>query len=68
MISILHGPVAIFKVWVLTSFLYSEKKLIKKIAFLVKMARKAVKKAFDSIWHDALLHKLIQRGCNIFLA
>jgi hypothetical protein len=27
-----------------------------------------VEKAFDSVWHDALLHKLIQRGFNIFLA
>jgi hypothetical protein len=26
------------------------------------------KKTFYSVWHDALLHKLIQRGCNIFLA
>jgi hypothetical protein len=26
-----------------------------------------VKRAFDSVWHDALLHKLILRGCNIFL-
>jgi hypothetical protein len=27
-----------------------------------------VEKAFDTVWHDALLHKLIQGGCNIFLA
>jgi hypothetical protein len=27
-----------------------------------------VKKAFDSVWHDALLQKLIQGGCNNFLA
>jgi hypothetical protein len=26
-----------------------------------------VERAFDSVWHDALLHKLILRGCNIFL-
>jgi hypothetical protein len=26
-----------------------------------------VERAFDSVWHDALLHKLIRRGCNIFL-
>jgi hypothetical protein len=26
-----------------------------------------VKKAFDSVWPDALLHKLIQGGCKIFL-
>ena len=27
-----------------------------------------VEKAFDSVWHEALLHKLLQRGCDIFLA
>jgi hypothetical protein len=27
-----------------------------------------VEKAFDSVWHDALLHKFIQGGGNIFLA
>jgi Reverse transcriptase (RNA-dependent DNA polymerase) len=27
-----------------------------------------VEKAFDSVWHKALLHKLLQRGCDIFLA
>lgn len=27
-----------------------------------------VEKAFDSVWHEALLHKLIQWGCDIFLA
>jgi hypothetical protein len=27
-----------------------------------------VEKAFNSVWHDALLHKLIQGCCNIFLA
>jgi hypothetical protein len=26
-----------------------------------------VERAFDSVWRDALLHKLILRGCNIFL-
>jgi hypothetical protein len=26
-----------------------------------------VERAFDSVWHDALLHKLILRDCNIFL-
>jgi hypothetical protein len=26
-----------------------------------------VERTFDSVWHDALLHKLIRRGCNIFL-
>jgi Reverse transcriptase (RNA-dependent DNA polymerase) len=26
-----------------------------------------VEKAFDSVWHKALLHKLLQRGCDIFL-
>jgi hypothetical protein len=30
-----------------------------------------VERVFDSVWHDALLHKLLQplrmRGCNIFL-
>jgi hypothetical protein len=26
-----------------------------------------VERAFDSVLHDALLHKLIFRGCNIFL-
>jgi Reverse transcriptase (RNA-dependent DNA polymerase) len=25
-------------------------------------------KAFDSVWQKALLHKLLQRGCDIFLA
>jgi hypothetical protein len=24
-------------------------------------------RAFDSVWHIALLHKLVLRGCNIFL-
>jgi Reverse transcriptase (RNA-dependent DNA polymerase)/Endonuclease-reverse transcriptase len=27
-----------------------------------------VEKAFDSVWHEALLHKLLQKGCDIFLA
>jgi Reverse transcriptase (RNA-dependent DNA polymerase)/Endonuclease-reverse transcriptase len=27
-----------------------------------------VEKAFDSVWHEALLHKLLTRGCNISLA
>jgi Reverse transcriptase (RNA-dependent DNA polymerase) len=27
-----------------------------------------VEKVFDSVWHKALLHKLLQRGCDIFLA
>jgi hypothetical protein len=27
-----------------------------------------VEKAFDSVWHEALLHKLINKGCDIFLA
>jgi Reverse transcriptase (RNA-dependent DNA polymerase) len=27
-----------------------------------------VEKAFDSVWYKALLHKLLQRGCDIFLA
>jgi hypothetical protein len=26
-----------------------------------------VERAFDSVWHDALLHKLILLSCNIFL-
>jgi Reverse transcriptase (RNA-dependent DNA polymerase) len=26
-----------------------------------------VKKAFDSVWHEPLLHKLLQRGFDIFL-
>jgi hypothetical protein len=26
-----------------------------------------VERAFDSVWHNALLHKLILRGCNFFL-
>ena len=26
-----------------------------------------VQKAFDSVWHEALIHKLLQRGCDIFL-
>lgn len=25
-------------------------------------------RAFDSVWHDALLHKLIAWGCDLFLA
>jgi Reverse transcriptase (RNA-dependent DNA polymerase) len=27
-----------------------------------------VEKAFDSGWHKGLMHKLLQRGCDIFLA
>jgi hypothetical protein len=27
-----------------------------------------VEKAFDSVWHEALLHKLLVNGCDIFLA
>jgi hypothetical protein len=27
-----------------------------------------VEKAFDSVWHDSLLHELLQGGCNIFLS
>jgi Reverse transcriptase (RNA-dependent DNA polymerase) len=27
-----------------------------------------VEKAFESVWHEALLHKLLQRGCDICLA
>jgi hypothetical protein len=27
-----------------------------------------VEKAFDSVWHEALLHKLLINGCDIFLA
>jgi hypothetical protein len=26
-----------------------------------------VEKAFDSVWHEALLHKLLVNGCDIFL-
>jgi hypothetical protein len=26
-----------------------------------------MERAFDAVWHDALVHKLILRGCNIFL-
>jgi Reverse transcriptase (RNA-dependent DNA polymerase) len=26
-----------------------------------------VEKAFDSVWHKALMHKLLQRGCDIRL-
>jgi hypothetical protein len=26
-----------------------------------------VEKAFDSVWHETLLHKLLARGCNISL-
>jgi len=27
-----------------------------------------VEKAFDSVWHEALLHKILMKGCDIFLA
>jgi hypothetical protein len=27
-----------------------------------------VEKAFDSVWHEALIHKLLVNGCDIFLA
>ena len=27
-----------------------------------------MEKAFDSVWHEALLYELLQRGCDIFLA
>jgi hypothetical protein len=26
-----------------------------------------VEKAFDSVWHESLLHKLLSKGCNISL-
>jgi hypothetical protein len=31
------------------------------------LLRSELERAFDSIWHDGLLHKLILRGWNIFL-
>jgi Reverse transcriptase (RNA-dependent DNA polymerase) len=27
-----------------------------------------VEKAFDFVWHEALLHKILVNGCDIFLA
>jgi hypothetical protein len=27
-----------------------------------------VKKTFDSVWHEPLMHKLLMKGCDIFLA
>jgi hypothetical protein len=27
-----------------------------------------VEKALDSVWHEALMHKLLMKGCDIFLA
>jgi Reverse transcriptase (RNA-dependent DNA polymerase) len=39
-----------------------------RVTFSTGMLLMDVEKTFDSVWRKALLHKLLQRGCDIFLA